>query len=121
MEKNPFANAGDTRDVGSIPGLKRSPRVGNGNPLQYSGKFHGQRSLVGYSPWARKKLGTKSTHPQARQLTILILYYIYIVLMISKYFHIYVLIRSPLLICIVFNPHFMGEEIEAERIYLAWP
>ena len=76
---------------------------------------------MGYSPWARKKLGTKSTHPQARQLTILILYYIYIVLMISKYFHIYVLIRSPLLICIVFNPHFMGEEIEAERIYLAWP
>ena len=46
---------------------------------------------------------------------------LYIVLMISKYFHIYVLIRSSLLICIVFNPHFMDEEIEAERIYLAWP
>ena len=27
---------GDTRDVGSIPGSGRSPRVGNGNPLQYS-------------------------------------------------------------------------------------
>ena len=32
--KNPPANAGYVRDVGSIPGLGRSP--GNGNPLQYS-------------------------------------------------------------------------------------
>ena len=30
------ANAGDTRGVGSIPGSGRSPRGGNGNPLQYS-------------------------------------------------------------------------------------
>ena len=35
--KNPPANAGDARDMGSIPGLGRSPGVGNGNPLQYSG------------------------------------------------------------------------------------
>ena len=34
--KNLPANAGDTRDVGSIPGLGRSPGEGNGNPLQYS-------------------------------------------------------------------------------------
>ena len=34
--KNPPANAGDSRDVGSIPGLRRSPGIGNGNPLQYS-------------------------------------------------------------------------------------
>ena len=34
--KNPPANAGDTRDVGSIPGSKRSPGAGHGNPLQYS-------------------------------------------------------------------------------------
>ena len=34
--KNPPANAGDTRDLGSIPGVGRSPGVGNGNPLQYS-------------------------------------------------------------------------------------
>ena len=34
--KNPPANAGDTRDEGSILGLGRSPGVGNGNPLQYS-------------------------------------------------------------------------------------
>ena len=31
--KNPPANAGDARDVGSIRGLGRAPGVGNGNPL----------------------------------------------------------------------------------------
>ena len=36
MVKNPPANAGDTGDAGSIPGLGRSPRGEHGNPLQYS-------------------------------------------------------------------------------------
>ena len=34
--KNPPANAGDTGDVGSIPGWGRSWGEGNGNSLQYS-------------------------------------------------------------------------------------
>ena len=34
--KNPPGNTGDARDVGLIPGLRRSPGEGNGNPLQYS-------------------------------------------------------------------------------------
>ena len=34
--KNLPANAGHLRDVGSIPGLERSPGGGHGNPLQYS-------------------------------------------------------------------------------------
>ena len=34
--KNLPANAGDPWDMGSIPGLGRSPEVGNGNSLQYS-------------------------------------------------------------------------------------
>ena len=36
MVKNPPDNAGDERDMGSIPGSGRSPGDGNGNPLQYS-------------------------------------------------------------------------------------
>ena len=36
MVKNPPANAGDLRDIGSIPGSGRSPGGGHGNPLQYS-------------------------------------------------------------------------------------
>ena len=53
-----FANEGDAKDAGLIPGLGRCPGGGNGNPLKYSclEKFHGQRSLVGYSPWVRKEL-----------------------------------------------------------------
>ena len=34
--KNPPANAGATRDVGSIPRSGRSPGGGSGHPLQYS-------------------------------------------------------------------------------------
>ena len=45
--KNLPASAGATGDLALIPGLRRSPGVGNGNPLQYSGESHGQRSLAG--------------------------------------------------------------------------
>ena len=44
--RNLPANAGDE---GSIPGLERSPEEGNGNPVFLPGKFHRQRSLMGYS------------------------------------------------------------------------
>ena len=48
--KNLPDNAGDARSSGE----------GNGSPLQRSclGDFHGQRSLVGYSPWGRSELDT---------------------------------------------------------------
>ena len=48
-------NAGD---LGSIPELGRSPGGRHGNPLQYSclENPHGQRSMVGYSPWGCKEL-----------------------------------------------------------------
>ena len=36
MVKNPSANAGGIRGVGSIPGSGRSPGGGHGSPLQYS-------------------------------------------------------------------------------------
>ena len=56
MVKNPSANAGDTGDVGLIPGSGRSPGEGNGNtPVFLPRKFHGQRSLAGYSPWGHKE------------------------------------------------------------------
>ena len=52
--KESACNAGDP---GSISGLGRSPGEGNGNPLQYSclENPHGQRSLVGDSPWGCKE------------------------------------------------------------------
>ena len=50
MVKNPPANAGDIRDVGSIPGSGRSPGGGHDNLFLLPGESHGQRSLAGYSP-----------------------------------------------------------------------
>ena len=54
------ADAGDIRNMGSIPELGRSPGGGHDNPLQYSclENPHGQRSLAGYSPQGRKELDT---------------------------------------------------------------
>ena len=63
--KNPPANARDTRDVGSIPGLGRFPwrRAWQPTLVFLSGKILEQRSLVGYSPWGCKELDmTEHTH-----------------------------------------------------------
>ena len=50
--KNPLANAGDTRDAGSIPRSGRIPwrRKWQPTPVFLPEQSHGQRSLVGYSP-----------------------------------------------------------------------
>ena len=54
--KNLPANAGDARDVGLIPGSRRSPGGGNGNPLQFSHLENPMnRSLAGYEPWGFKE------------------------------------------------------------------
>ena len=52
--KESACNAGD---LGLIPGLGRSPGGGHGSLIQYSclENLHGQRSLVGYSPWGHKE------------------------------------------------------------------
>ena len=55
--KEPACNEGD---MGSIPGLERFPwrREWQPTPVFLAGKSHGQRSLVGYSPWGRKESDT---------------------------------------------------------------
>ena len=58
--KNLLANAGDLRDLGLIPG-SRFPswrRKWQPTPLFLPGESHGQKSLVGYSPWGRKESDT---------------------------------------------------------------
>ena len=42
-------------DLGLIPGLGRSPGGGQRTPVFLPGESHGQRSLVGYSPWSHKE------------------------------------------------------------------
>ena len=55
MVKNPPTDVGVT---GGIPGLRRSPGEGIGTPVFFPGKPHGQRSLLGYSPWGRQESDT---------------------------------------------------------------
>ena len=56
--KESACNAGDTGHVGLIPGLGGSPGGGKWqfSPVFLSEKSHGQRCLMGYSPWGRKEL-----------------------------------------------------------------
>ena len=48
------------RDLGSIPGVGKIPqkRAWQPSPVFLPGEFHGQRSLVGYSPWCCKESDT---------------------------------------------------------------
>ena len=61
-------------DLGSVPGLGRSPGGGHGNPLQYSCLENppGQRCLAGYSPWGGKESDMteqRSVHVRAHRRT----------------------------------------------------
>ena len=47
--KNPPADAGDIRELGSILGIHWR-RAWHSTPVFLPGESHGQRSLVGYSP-----------------------------------------------------------------------
>ena len=63
--KNLSCNAGD---LGSIPGLGRSPGEGNGYPLQQSCVENPiDRSLVGYSPWSCKESDTTERLSQQQE------------------------------------------------------
>ena len=68
-------SACNAEDLGSILGLRRSPGGGHGNPLQYSclGNPHGQKRLVGYSPWVcrvRHNWAIKHRDPWQRKTTL---------------------------------------------------
>ena len=62
MVKNPPANAGAAGDLGSIPGLGRSPGGGHGNPLQYSHPDNpmNRGAWLSYRPWSHKE--TRLSH-----------------------------------------------------------
>ena len=60
MVKNPPAKEGAAGHMGLISGLGRFPwrRAWKPAPVFLPGESHGQRSLVGYSPWSCKELDT---------------------------------------------------------------
>ena len=59
MVKNPPANAGDIKGLGFDPWVRKIPwrRKWQPTPVFLPGKSHGQRNLVGYSPWGHKGIG----------------------------------------------------------------
>ena len=61
-------SASNAEDLGLIAGLGRSPsrrsRKWQPTPVHLPGEFHGQRNLVGYSPWGHKESDT------TKQLTV---------------------------------------------------
>ena len=56
--KNLPANAGDIKKYEFNPWVRKIPwrRKRQPTPVFLPGKYHGQRSLVGYRPWGRKEL-----------------------------------------------------------------
>ena len=68
--KNLSANAGDAgdaRDAGSIPGLIRSPGVGNVNPFQYSCVGNSMdRGAWWASAWGHKESDMTDTHTHTK-------------------------------------------------------
>ena len=68
MVKNPPANAGNTEALCFNPWIGKIPwsRKWQPTPVFLSGRYHGQRSLGGYSPWGhrvRPDLVTKPPPP----------------------------------------------------------
>ena len=72
MIKDPPADEGDVRDVGSIPGSGRVPGGGHGNSLQY---------FCLKNPWTEEPGGLQSLHetsgtPSGNIILLLLSYYI---------------------------------------------
>ena len=70
--KNPPANAGDIRDIGRSLGWEDPLEKGMATHSSIlAGKFQGQRSLVGYSPWGHREsdMTEQITHARARTHT----------------------------------------------------
>ena len=75
--KNLLAKAGDLRDMGSIPGLGRSPGGGHGNPLQYSclknpmdrGASGGDQATIHRVTQSRTQLKQLSTNAHDRSIS----------------------------------------------------
>ena len=70
MVRNPPDNAGDTRDVGSIPGLERFLGVGNDNQCILAWKIPGTRGSWQATVCGASKSPTRlSTHTHQREKT----------------------------------------------------
>ena len=68
MVKNPPANAGDASPIaGSMEKDRRKEEKWQATPVFSPGKFHGQKSLVGYSPQGQKSIRYNLATKQQKQ------------------------------------------------------
>ena len=83
-QQGSYSNAGDPS---SIPGWRRSPGGGHGNPLQYSclENPHGQRSLAGYSSWSHKEMDmTERSSTAQHMISYVEQFFIYLYIFFKK-------------------------------------
>ena len=86
--KNLPANAGDARDVSLTSGLGSSPwrRAWQPTPEFLPGESHGQRSLVGISPWGCKELDrTEVTEQHIMHKRLIIFHSSLLILIVVQY------------------------------------
>ena len=118
---SPPANAGD---MSSIPKLGRSPGEGNENPVFLPGKSHGQRSLVGYSPWGCKRVRHNSVTKWQQRLSCFFSLFAFCLLgmktksipYFTKIIYLFLVIRKPTTPNIALTKHFKV----ASYFYFAW-
>ena len=97
-----------------MPGLGRSPGGEHGYPLQYSclENYHGQKSLMGYSPWGRKESDTTEQHTHTHTHTnMCVCVYIYII-----YIYIYIQYTYTFYICIYIHSIYIHIYIVASLV-----
>ena len=107
--KNPTAKAGDIRDMGSIPGLGRSPGGGHGNPLQYSclenpvgrGALQATVHRIRKS-WTQLRQLSMHTYMCACVYKYMCVYvYMYVYICIYECIHIYMYLYIYMCVCVV--------------------
>ena len=80
MVKNLPANAGRPERCEFDPWVKKIPwrRAWQPTPVFLPGEFHGQRSLLGYSPWVAESDTTEDTHTHTEVKIYIFLIYFFI-------------------------------------------
>ena len=81
MARNLPARAGDTEETRFNPWVRKIPwrRKGLPTPVSLPGEFHGQRSLMGYSPQGYRESDTTDcahTHTHTHTHTYSLVYYL---------------------------------------------
>ena len=109
--KNLPADAGDTRDTGSIPGSGRSPGEGSGSPLQYSclGCLENPRDIGTWNATVRRVAKSLTGLKQLSSRACIV----FSALCSTLWLH-FNLTTILIELVIGSHPHFRGDEVKAQ-------